>query len=203
MTNEIQTIVPGKTVLLVMDYQIAILKRLNNSDELLLRMSRVIDMVRDMGIQVGFVRVAFEDEDYDAIPKTNKSFNNLATERRLHNRNPDSAIHNAVAPKTGDIIVRKTRVGAFSTTDLNHQLKKMGIDTLILAGISTSGVVLSTIRAAADLDYRIFVLADCCMDMDMQVHDILISKVFPRQAEIIYSDVFIHPESESERDKNE
>ncbi|HWF24091.1 MAG TPA: isochorismatase family protein, partial [Solirubrobacteraceae bacterium] len=54
-----------------------------------------------------------------------------------------------------------------------------------LAGISTSGVVLSTVRDAHDKDYRLIVLADLCADRDAQVHEVLTSKVFPRQAEVI------------------
>jgi len=52
----------------------------------------------------------------------------------------------------------------------------------VLGGISTSGVVLSTVRQAADLDYRLTVLADACGDWDMEVHRVLTEKVFPRQA---------------------
>jgi nicotinamidase-related amidase len=76
-------------------------------------------------------------------------------------------------------------VGAFSTTDLDQQLRARGITTLILAGISTSGVVLSTIRDGADRDYRIFVLADATADFDAEVHDVLMTKIFPRQADVI------------------
>jgi nicotinamidase-related amidase len=47
------------------------------------------------------------------------------------------------------------------------------------------GVVLSTVRAAADLDYRLVVLRDCCADGDSEVHRVLLDKVFPRQAEVI------------------
>ncbi len=81
--------------------------------------------------------------------------------------------------------MRKVRVGAFSTTDLDRQLQARGIDTLILAGIATSGVVLSTVRDAADRDYRVYVLADGSADRDPEVHDVLINKVFPRQAHVI------------------
>ena len=81
--------------------------------------------------------------------------------------------------------MRKTRVGAFSTTDLEQQLRDRGIDTLILSGISTCGVVLSTGRDASDRDYRLFVLADATADRDPDVHDFLIEKAFPRQADVI------------------
>ena len=55
----------------------------------------------------------------------------------------------------------------------------------MLAGIATSGVVLSTLRQAADLDYRLTVLADGCLDADPDVHRMLVEKVFPRRAEVV------------------
>jgi nicotinamidase-related amidase len=98
---------------------------------------------------------------------------------------PTTQIDERVAPQHGDIIVRKTRVGAFSTTDLARQLADRGIDTLILAGISTSGVVLSTVRDASDRDYALYVLSDATADRDESVHACLIEQVFPRQADVI------------------
>ena len=85
-------------------------------------------------------------------------------------------------------MVRKKRVSAFSTTDRDARLRERGIDTLVLGGISTSGVVLSTVRDAADRDYRIVLLEDLCVDQDEEVHRVLFGKVFPRQAEVITSD---------------
>jgi nicotinamidase-related amidase len=79
----------------------------------------------------------------------------------------------------------RTRVGAFSTTDLDAQLRERGIDTLILAGISTTGVVLSTVRDASDRDYRVVVLADATADPEAEVHEFLIDRIFPRQADVI------------------
>ena len=81
--------------------------------------------------------------------------------------------------------MRKTRFGAFSTTDLYRDLHAKGLDTLVIAGISTSGVVLSTLRDAGDQDYRLFVLADATADPDAEVHRVLIEKVFPHQADIV------------------
>jgi nicotinamidase-related amidase len=119
------------------------------------------------------------------VPDTNKRFTEMAAGRRMHHEAPETAIHEAVAPGPGDLVVRKTRVGAFSTTDLDEQLRDGQIDTLILAGISTSGVVLSTVRDAADRDYRVYVLEDGCFDRDPAVHDLLMQKVFPRQSYVI------------------
>ena len=49
----------------------------------------------------------------------------------------------------------------------------------------TSGVVLSTLREAADHDYQLTVLSDTCVDGDAEVQRVLIEKIFPRQAEIL------------------
>lgn len=64
-------------------------------------------------------------------------------------------------------------------------LRASHADSLVLAGIATSGVVLSTLRQAADLDYSLTVLADGCLDADPEVHRVLLEKVFPRQAEVV------------------
>jgi nicotinamidase-related amidase len=185
MTTTTPKIDCKKSALLVMDYQPAILGMLPKSDELLTRAAAAISMARDRGVQIGYVRVAFDDSDYAAIPDTNKMFSAVASSRRMPNEAPETAVHKQLAPQAGDIVVRKTRVGAFSTTDLEQQLRRRGITNLILAGISTSGVVLSTLRDAADRDYRVYVLADGTADLDPEVHDILIKKIFPRQAYII------------------
>jgi nicotinamidase-related amidase len=61
------------------------------------------------------------------------------------------------------------------------------IDTLVLAGVSTSGIVLSTARYAADADYRLILAEDCCTDRDDEVHRVLTQKIFPRQASVVSS----------------
>jgi nicotinamidase-related amidase len=103
----------------------------------------------------------------------------------MHVDSPATQPHPPLAPVDGEITVRKVRVGPFSTTDLREQLDARGIDTLVLAGISTSGVVLSTVRQAVDLDYRVVVVSDAVADFDEEVHRVLTTKVFPRQAEVL------------------
>jgi nicotinamidase-related amidase len=176
---------PRRAVLLVMDYQSGIVSRVPDADHLLRRARETIAMARSRGVDVGYVRVAFDDADYDRMPTTNKTFSGIAAGRSMHQDAPETAIPDDVAPEPGDIIVRKTRVGAFSTTDLDQQLRQRGIDTLILAGISTSGVVLSTVRDAADRDYRVFVLEDASADPDPEIHEFLTQRIFPRQAYVI------------------
>lgn len=82
-------------------------------------------------------------------------------------------------------MVTKRRASAFTGSDLELVLRSGGITHLVLTGIATSGVVLSTLRQAADLDYRLTVLADGCYDPDPDTHRLLTEKVFPTQAEVI------------------
>jgi nicotinamidase-related amidase len=97
-------------------------------------------------------------------------------------------IYPAVTPKPGDIVVTKRRVSAFTGSDLEVVLRSLKVQHLVLAGISTSGVILSTIREAADKDYHLSLLSDCCADPDPEVHTLLLSKVFPRQANVLTAD---------------
>jgi nicotinamidase-related amidase len=76
-------------------------------------------------------------------------------------------------------------VSAFAGSDLDVVLRAGEVRSLVLCGIATSGVVLSTVRAAADMDYELTVLADCCADGDPEVHRVLLEKVFPRQAAVL------------------
>jgi nicotinamidase-related amidase len=186
MTESVPHIDPEHAALLVMDYQPVVLGSLSDADDLLSRVTEAIAIVRRHGGQVGYVRVAFDDADYEVVPEHSAFAPALATAREaLHSDSPTTAIHERVAPRPGDIIVRKTRFGAFSTTDLAQQLEDRAISTLILAGVSTSGVVLSTVRDAADRDYHVFVLADATADPEPGVHGFLTERIFPRQAHVI------------------
>jgi nicotinamidase-related amidase len=100
-------------------------------------------------------------------------------------------VHASLSPLEAEPVVTKRRVSAFSGSDLDVLLRGYEAGTLVMAGISTSGVVLSTLRQAADLDYRITVLADACADTDPEVHRVLTEKVFPRQAQVTTTDEWI------------
>ena len=86
---------------------------------------------------------------------------------------PVELIHPAVRPAAGEVVVGKHRVNALHGTALDLILRANARDTLIMLGYATSGVVLSTVRAAADLDYRLVVVEDCCADQDADVHAFL------------------------------
>lgn len=185
MTDDLPPIDPRRAALLVMDYQPGIIGRLADPEPLLERVNEAIAAARAADLTVAYVRVAFADADAEAVPATNAAIAAAAASPAMHHESPETAVDERVDPQPGDIVVRKTRVGAFSTTGLHEQLRDRGIDTLILAGIATSGVVLSTVRDAADRDYRVLVLKDASADPDPEVHALLTGKVFPRQGHVI------------------
>ena len=96
---------------------------------------------------------------YPEVSPRNMTFSTLKQSGMFGAGAPGTEIHKAVAPAQGEVVVTKHRVGAFLGTDLEMVLRANGIETMVLAGIATSGVVLSTLRHAADADFRIVVAA--------------------------------------------
>jgi nicotinamidase-related amidase len=183
-----QTIVADQCALLLMDFQPAMLGSLSDRDAVLRGAQAALSWARADGVKVVFVRVAFAPEDYDRIPHHHPTFSAIRQGRLLADGDPNFDIDPALEVRADDLVVRKTRFGAFSTTDLHTLLGDESIDTLIIGGISTAGVVLSTVRDASDQDYRIFVLVDATGDPDPEVHRVLLEKVLPHQAAVITTD---------------
>jgi nicotinamidase-related amidase len=117
------------------------------------------------------------------VSTKNQAFSNVKQQHAAMLSDPRPAI----APEGGEVVVTKRRVSAFTGSDLEVVLRAGEIDHLVLCGIATSGVVLSTLREAADKDFRLTVLADLCADTDAEVHAVLTGKVFPRQARVMSS----------------
>lgn len=182
---------PANAALLLMDFQNVIIGMMGDAGPPVLARAREAGTIaRKAGVAVMHVRVAFTDADYAALPPRNKAFAAMASRRFLTDGTDAAAIHDGLGAQPDEPVFTKRRVGAFSTTGLGMALAARGIDTLFLAGLSTSGVVLSTLRDAADKDFRLFVLQDCCGDPDPEVHHVLMSKVFVRQADIIALEAF-------------
>jgi nicotinamidase-related amidase len=90
-------------------------------------------------------------------------------------------IHPLLAPARDEPVLGKTSIGAFATTNLDELLQESGIGQLIVAGVATSGTVLSTTRWAVDTGYQVTVCADACADPDPRAHAALVDDtVFPQ-----------------------
>lgn len=171
-----------RTALLVMDVQRGIVGRFGDDHAYLRRLATAIDAARAAQIPVIYVVVSFRPGHPEISPR-NRTFAAAVAAGGFAHDDPATEIHPAIAPQAGDIVVTKRRVSAFTGSDLQVLLSGLEIDTLVLAGIATSGVVLSTLRQAADLDYRLVVLSDGCLDAG-GVHRVLTEKIFPRQADV-------------------
>lgn len=179
------------TAVLIMDYQNDIVSGVAAAyPHLLDRAEAVLAGARRAGLPVIYVVVRFRP-GYPEVSARNKLFSGLKAAGRLAEGTPGAEIHARVAPRPEEVIVTKRRVGAFSTTDMETVLRAHNVTSLVLLGIATSGVVLSTVRWAADADYDLLVLEDCCADGDAEVHRILTQKVFPRQATVLQSQAFL------------
>ena len=170
------------SALLVMDVQNSIVERFPDAG-VLDRAAAAVAAARGAGVPVIYVRVAFRPGHPEVSPR-NKSFAALRDGGGLADDDARE-IHPAVAPEPGEVVVTKRRVSAFAGSDLDVVLRAGAVEELVVCGIATSGVVLSTLRAAADLDYGLTVLRDACTDSDPEVHRVLMDKVFPRQAEVV------------------
>lgn len=182
----------GKTVLAVMDLQRGILGRFEPQEvtSYLQRVSRAITATRNAGIVVIYVTMGFR-LGHPELSHRNMSTPKVASFGGFLEGSQAVEIHPDVAPIQGDVIVTKRRVSAFTGSDLEVILRSMEIENLVLVGVATSGAVLSTVRQAADLDYRVTVLKDLCMDPDTEVQRVLTEKIFPRQAQVLSSEEWI------------
>jgi len=179
-----------RPVLLVMDFQEGIVERLG-SPSVIDAAARAVRAARASEIPVMFVRVGFRP-GYPEVAHDNATFNAVKqVGETMTQDHPATQVHSALEPLSHEPVVVKRRVSAFSGSDLDVLLRAAGADTLVLAGIATSGVVLSTLRQAADLDYRLTVLEDACADRDPEVHRVLTEKVFPHQARVTTADEWI------------
>lgn len=190
MTDEI-SFDPRTTAVLAMDFQTLIIDGYAaDRESLLSRTARLLAAARDARIMVIHVVVGFRP-GFPEVSARNMSFRGIKESGRFAAGDANAAIQPALAPKPDEAVVTKHRVGAFAGTDLDMILRANGIETLLLTGIATSGVVLSTLRHAADADYRLVAVADCCSDKDAEVHRVLVERIFPRQAIVASADEII------------
>jgi nicotinamidase-related amidase len=184
----------ARTAVLSMDLQAGIVSiYAQDQPDLLERAKTVLNRCRAAGVRVIHVKVGFR-AGLPEVSSRNPLFGAIKTSSQ-HQRlfeGESGAIHPSVAPEPNEVVITKSRVNAFVGTDLEQVLRANGIDTLILFGIATSGVVLSTALHASDADYRLFVVSDCCTDLEADVHECLLVKFFPRRATVVTTEGLLH-----------
>jgi nicotinamidase-related amidase len=172
---------PNRAAVLSMDMQTGIVAIYAKDDPALPnRAAKILESSRNRKMSVIHVQVGFRP-GLPEVSLRNQFFSGIkrsAQHQQLF-LGPSGAIHPTVAPQADDVVITKHRISAFAGTDLEMILRAKEIDTLILFGISTSGVVLSTFLHASDQDYRLIVVKDCCTDLDAEGHKYLVERLFP------------------------
>jgi nicotinamidase-related amidase len=92
-----------------------------------------------------------------------------------------------LGPKEGDIVVTKRQWGAFYGTDLDLQLRRRGITTIVLGGIATNYGVESTARDARERGYRLLLVEDAMSARSADDHAFAFARIFPRLGRVCQS----------------
>jgi nicotinamidase-related amidase len=184
---------PARTAVLAMDCQAGIVSAyVKDQEDFLGRAASVLERARKLAMCVIHVQVGFRP-GLPEVSARNALFAAIknSSQHQKFFEGASGRIHPRLGPDESDIVITKHRVSAFYGTDLQVILRAKEIDTLVLFGIATSGVVLSTVLEAADADYRVVVLKDCCADQDAELHAGLIDRFFPRRGAVISADEFV------------
>lgn len=176
--------VKANSALLVMDIQRDVVRIADDGSGYQARLKGAIAGARAAGIPVVYVVMRLRPGQPEVSPR-NRTLATVLQAGMFTDGAPGTEIHDDVAPRPGDIVVTKRRASAFSGSDLDLVLRARDVNSLVLAGIATSGVVLHTLCQANDLDFGLTVLSDACLDLDPEVHRTLIEKLFPQWAEVV------------------
>jgi nicotinamidase-related amidase len=184
---------PQNTALLIMDMendQYGAVTSAGVAGDLLANNQRAAAAARAAGVQVIYVVVSFRPGYPEAHPRNKFQTHNKEV-GRLREGEDGCKVIAELAPQEGDIVVTKRRVNAFFQTDLDLLLRSGDRTTLVLTGIATGGVILSTTRYASDADYELAILKDACADPDVERNECLFNHVLPMQATIASTNEFI------------
>ncbi|CAG8542904.1 21821_t:CDS:2 [Dentiscutata erythropus] len=124
---------------------------------------------------------------YPEVSPNNRHFENLKSLGRLVDGTKGAEFIDGMVPRDNDIVIQKRRTDAFYNTDLQMILESRNIHHIILSGIATGDVILSTTRSAADRDMSITVVRDCCFDGSDMVQNVLMDEIFPKQGVMVVS----------------
>nr|CAG8437562.1 3947_t:CDS:10 [Entrophospora candida] len=123
--------------------------------------------------------------NYPEVSPNNRYFENYKNSGRLVEGTKGAEFIDGLQPREHDIVIQRRRVDAFYNTDLQMILESLNIKHIILAGISTADVILSTSLSAADRDLCVTVVRECCFEGNDLVQNVLMDEIFPKQGVIV------------------
>jgi len=135
----------------------------------------IAEAFRKNGMPVFLVRVAFAADGKDALSPI------CDAPRPAQTPPPDWAeIVPEMGPKPGDFVITKHQWGAFHGTELDLELRRRGMATIVLCGISTNIGVESTARFAFEYGYNQIFVEDAMSALSLEEHAFTVTKIFPR-----------------------
>lgn len=156
------TLTRGHTAVLIADFYAEMMDTLPHAIEraVVEKAAAVQAAARKAGVMVCYCATVFRP-GYPEIGRRNKTFSQRKTSGQAAIPDPMDLIHPSVKPREGEVVVGKHRVNALYGTGLDVALRANNILDLVILGYATSGVVLSTVRYASDLDFNLYVVEDC------------------------------------------
>lgn len=151
------------------------------TDDCLASASRVLAGAREAGIPVIHTKVSFAAGGVDGGP----FFKKIAALRHFVGDGPLGAIRPEVAPLPDEIVITKQYASAFFGTSLSSTLNGLGVDTLIIVGVSTSGCIRATAVDTIQNGYVPLVVRDAVGDRDPKPHEANLFDLQAKYAEVV------------------
>lgn len=179
--SQIAAIAPARTALVVMHYQTDILELFPLVAPTLLANTRTLcEAARAKGVGVYFANLRFSP-GYPEVSPLNKNGQGIKGLGLF----TDDHLAPELDRRADEPLVLAHRASVFFGTDLAVQLSARGVDTLIMVGIASTGVVLSSVAHASDADFRLYTVKDCCYDPDQVVHEHLFATAFDSRTTVL------------------
>lgn len=125
--------------------------------------------------------------DFRDLPKDNPLWDGIRKSKQLIFGTRGAAIHRSVKPLSRELVLNKTCVDPFLTTNLGQALNNADVNTVVLMGLWTNWVVEATARHASDMGYRVFLVEDACASNTMENHEFAIRNVLPTICYVVSS----------------
>ncbi len=129
---------------------------------------KLIGAMRKAGGRVIYVTIGAALPDCSDAPVHMRSFFQSVNNYKGNNAHN---IIDELAPEPGDLVVRKTSIGAFASTGIDHLLRSLSCEHLFLTGVSTNMCVETTAREAADRGYAVTIVEDACATTHKELHE--------------------------------
>jgi biuret amidohydrolase len=180
---------PKRTAVLVLDVQndlVGITPKIREN-RILEHIAAVIDRARQKSAMVIHITASVRSDFLD-IPRDNPLWDGLRKSGQLVFGTKGAAIHPKVRPLKSELVLNKTCVDPFLTTNLGQALVNHDINTVVLTGLWTNWVVEATARHASDMGYRVLLVGDACASNTIENHEFAVKNVLPTICHIVSTD---------------